>query len=127
MKFARLAAIVVLAFLGVGAVGGAVPLILDPSGRMMGMPFRFLRYTPFPSFLIPGLLLLVSNGVLCAWVLYLAVKRRPGYRLVGGLSGLRMFWLDRRRGSAVARGRSAALSLLGSWAGADCAGPGAAA
>jgi hypothetical protein len=43
------------------------------------MSLDMLRYSPFHSFLIPGLILLLANGVMSLLVLYLTVQRRPGY------------------------------------------------
>ncbi|SEO43140.1 hypothetical protein SAMN04487895_107268 [Paenibacillus sophorae] len=63
-------------FLGVGAIGGGLALIIDPSGSMMGMPAdTVLQRSPFSSFLFPGILLLAVFGVFPLLVLYGMVKR----------------------------------------------------
>ncbi len=80
MNRVRKIAIALLVFLGLSAIAGAVPLILYPTGAPWGfMSLEMLRYSPFHSFLIPGLILLLANGVMSLLVLYLAVQRRPGY------------------------------------------------
>jgi hypothetical protein len=79
MKIARTIAIWLLAFLGIGAIGGGGLMILDPSGRRMGMPHRFLDYSPFHSFLIPGIILLLANGVLPLLIMLVAIRRWRGY------------------------------------------------
>jgi uncharacterized membrane protein len=38
-------------------------LVIDPSGRALGVPLSFLEGSPFPDFLVPGIFLLVVNGV----------------------------------------------------------------
>ncbi|WP_239713511.1 hypothetical protein [Paenibacillus sp. 19GGS1-52] len=63
------------AFLGVGALGGGLALLADPSGEMMGMPSSVLERTIFPDFLIPGILLLVVFGLLPLLILYSLIKR----------------------------------------------------
>ncbi|WP_185806804.1 hypothetical protein [Bacillus sp. HMF5848] len=56
--------LIILQFLlGVGAVFGGVFLILDPSGEMLKMPIEMLETSPFNSFFIPGMILLLSLGV----------------------------------------------------------------
>ena len=51
------------AFIGLGALGGGFMLVIDPSGSKLGVPLSFLEGSPFPDFLIPGIFLLVVNGV----------------------------------------------------------------
>lgn len=79
MKFVRAIAIATLAFLGVSACVGAVPLILYPQGDMLHMPVSMLAHSPFHTFLIPGIILLVANGGLSLLVLITAVRRMQGY------------------------------------------------
>ena len=50
-------------FIGLGAVGGGLGLIWDPTGAKFGMPLEMLKYSPFSDFLIPGIILLMVNGV----------------------------------------------------------------
>lgn len=64
MNSIRIVAIVTLAFLGITACIGAVPLILDPSGKLLMMPLILLEHSPFCSYLVPGLILLFGNGLL---------------------------------------------------------------
>ena len=51
------------AFIGVGAVAGGLGLALDPSGGNLGMPLQLLDKTPFADFLVPGIVLVVVNGL----------------------------------------------------------------
>jgi hypothetical protein len=50
-------------FIGLGAVGGGLVLILDPSGSNLGIPLEELKNTPFSTYLVPGIVLLVVNGL----------------------------------------------------------------
>lgn len=54
---------VVQAFIGLGAIGGGFMLVKDPSGSALGLPASLLEGSPFSDFLIPGLFLVVVNGV----------------------------------------------------------------
>ncbi len=54
-------------------------LILDPSGKLMGMPHNFLDHSPFRTFLIPGIILLLANGVLSLAIMILALRRSHRY------------------------------------------------
>lgn len=51
------------AFIGLGAVTGGLGLVLGPDGSNLGMPLSLLEHSPFDSFLIPGLVLLMVNGM----------------------------------------------------------------
>ena len=51
------------AFIGLGALAGGFMLVRDPSGSALGVPLSFLEGSPFPDFLIPGIFLLVVNGI----------------------------------------------------------------
>ena len=79
MKETRIVAIVALMFLGLSGVIGAIPLIVNPGGEPWSMPQSLLQYSPFRSYLVPGIILLVANGLLSVWALWLTVSRRPGY------------------------------------------------
>jgi hypothetical protein len=67
---------VLLAFLGVGALAGGAQFILAPDGRIIGMSSDLLAGSPFPDYLIPGILLFVVHGVLPLVNVY-ALTRRP--------------------------------------------------
>jgi hypothetical protein len=59
---ARLA-VVLEVFLGLGALFGGGAFILAPDGNLLGMPTRLLAGSPFPSFLVPGIVLFTFVGV----------------------------------------------------------------
>ncbi|WP_340021020.1 hypothetical protein MHI24_18630 [Paenibacillus sp. FSL K6-1096] len=71
---------VLLAFLSLGAIGGGLSLLADPSGELMGMPASGMVRSPFGSFLIPGLLLLVVFGLFPLAVMYGLHKQPPWKR-----------------------------------------------
>jgi len=49
--------------IGLGAVAGGLGLALEPSGSNLGIPLELLKRSPFSTFLIPGIVLLVVNGL----------------------------------------------------------------
>ena len=50
-------------FIGLGAVVGGLALVLEPSGSNIGVPHEMLKSTPFSTFLVPGIVLLIVNGL----------------------------------------------------------------
>ena len=50
-------------FIGLGAVGGGLALVLEPSGSKLGIPLEMLNRSPFSTYLVPGIVLLVVNGL----------------------------------------------------------------
>lgn len=59
----KIAAVVMLLFNGIGAIYGGLGLILDPSGGKIQLSPHYLDNTPFDNYLIPGIILLLVNGV----------------------------------------------------------------
>ena len=59
----RILAICLLLFLGFGGIYGAIMLISDPSGARFEWSLDLLKGTPFDSFLIPGIILFIANGL----------------------------------------------------------------
>jgi hypothetical protein len=79
MGVARTTAIVALAFVGLAGLVGGIPLILHADGEPWWMPQSLLQYSPFRSFLIPGIILLAAIGVLSCWILWMTLQGQPGY------------------------------------------------
>jgi hypothetical protein len=67
--------IALLILQGISAVGGGAVLVAAPDGSMLGMPLSALDGTPFPNFLIPGLILLVVLGITPLVIAYGLVRR----------------------------------------------------
>jgi hypothetical protein len=62
-KFLRVTSLVLLFFNGISGVFGGVGLMIDPGGGKMQMPLDWLSNSPFPDYLIPGIILFTFNGV----------------------------------------------------------------
>lgn len=88
-------------FIGIGAVAGASGMLLDPSGKAMGMDAMLPYFQVMPlaeclyqDFLFPGIALLIVNGLtnLTAAVLLL-LKKKIGV-VLGGVFGITlMLWI----------------------------------
>ena len=74
-----------LAVQSIGGIGGGLALTLSPSGAFMQMPVSFLEGSPFGSFLVPGLILLLLLGILPGVLAY-AVIRKPEWKGAGVLN-----------------------------------------
>lgn len=71
-------ALIVLQFiLGIGALFGGGALIVSPSGKLLHMPMYLLQYTPFQSFLIPGIILFSILGVYPILIAFALIYEKP--------------------------------------------------
>ena len=69
-----------LLLLAINAFYGGISLMLAPDGSLLGMQPGWLDKTPFSSYFIPGLLLLLMNGVLPLLALFgLITKNRTWF------------------------------------------------
>lgn len=55
--------IVLHIFLSIGAIGGGIIFMIDPSGEMAGMSLSLLEGSLFSSYLVPSLILVVVLGI----------------------------------------------------------------
>jgi hypothetical protein len=86
--------VMLLAFQSMGGLFGGFSLVLSPSGNMMKMPASMLEGSPFTTFLVPGLILLLVLGVLPGVVAY-ALLRQPVWKGAGVLNiypGIHWAW-----------------------------------
>jgi hypothetical protein len=87
VKTVRGIAMALLGFLGITSIIGAAPMIADPSGQLLRMPLSLLEHSPFHTFLIPGIILLLANGLLSLLILYATARQRPLYAWGVALQG----------------------------------------
>ena len=88
-------------FIGIGAVGGAVMMFCDPSGKIMGMDallpyFGVLPFADilFQNFLFPGFALLIVNGLSNLTAAVLLLKKKKIGVVLGGVFGVTlMLWI----------------------------------
>ena len=94
LRLAPSVAIATLGFLGISAVIGAVPLILHPADEPLSLPQDLLQHSPFRSYLIPGIILLLAIGLSSLIVLNAVVRHRPGCGgWTAGQGGVLAIWL----------------------------------
>jgi hypothetical protein len=74
-------------FVAVGAAFGGSSMLRDPTGGLIGFPAELLTRTPFPSYFVPGLVLLVVVGGSQAAAVVAALLRQPAARWLGGGAG----------------------------------------
>ena len=75
----------------VSALGGGIGLIV---ANGMGMPLSLLDDSPFDSFVIPGLILLLIVGGTQALAVLLQHRRHPWYPAAAGVAGFGMIiWI----------------------------------
>lgn len=67
--------LVLLFFLGLGAIFGGGVFIISPSGELFGMPLSLLHNSPFKNFLIPGIILFSVLGLAPVAVAISLIKR----------------------------------------------------
>lgn len=86
--FLKLLSSFLLVFNGVGALYGGLHLISDPSGKSLELSVNWLRYSPFKDYLIPGIILFISNGLfslIVLWQQWFNKKRSSLYVIAQGL------------------------------------------
>lgn len=69
--------IILLLITAVNALIAGFLFIIDPSGQKMGMTTDFLKFSPFVTFLIPGIVLFVVNGIFNLVATYFLIKNKP--------------------------------------------------
>ena len=76
MKTAIKIHIILLAFLGISALGGGGALTISPSGKLLGgLPVSILKNSPFKDFFIPGIILFLVLGTLPCLVAFSLIKK----------------------------------------------------
>ncbi|MBN1318955.1 MAG: hypothetical protein JXA42_25965 [Anaerolineales bacterium] len=81
-------------FIGIGAVPPGIMVIIEPSGASMGVSVDMLEGSLFPNFLIPGIFLLLVNGIGSLVGAILAFKKHPFAGKAGiGLGMLLLMWI----------------------------------
>jgi hypothetical protein len=75
----RVLTIILLFFNVISAFYGGILLVLDPSGELMQIPAALLQSSPFDSFLIPGLILLIVIGTGSLITAILTIRKSKSY------------------------------------------------
>ena len=75
-RTARNIHLILLALLGLSAIGGGGALIISPSGKLLGgLPLSILARSPFEDFLIPGIVLFIVLGLFPSLLVFALLKK----------------------------------------------------
>jgi len=72
-------ALLLLLFNGIAATFGGWQLMAHPDGSSLKLSLDFIRRSPFDSYLIPGVILFISNGVFNFFVLLYTLRQIKNY------------------------------------------------
>jgi hypothetical protein len=87
-------AITALVILGLGALAGGIALLVEPSGSVMGFDPELLAGSPFPDYLVPGLILAGLFGIGSLAVAALGLRRsRAAPFLAFAIGCAQMAWI----------------------------------
>lgn len=75
-------------FLGLGALFGGGAFILGPDGHLLGMPTSLLAGSPFPSYLVPGIVLFTFVGIAPLLAAAMTVRRQAFAPVAAVMVGL---------------------------------------
>lgn len=90
----KIIVIILLLFNGIGAFLGGYHLISDPTGGSLQMPLSFLEESPFTSYLIPGIVLFLVNGVFSFVTLFALWRKHSKASLLVMIQGVLLFgWI----------------------------------
>lgn len=78
-KALRIISIFLLLLTAINAIVAGLLFIADPGGQMMGLSTEYLKHSPFNSYLVPGIILILVNGVLNLLAAIYAIRRRRYY------------------------------------------------
>lgn len=88
-------------FIGIGAVAGATGMLMDPTGKAMGMDTMLPYFQVMPladilyqNYVFPGIALFLVNGLTNLTAAVLLLRRRRSGIILGGVFGITlMLWI----------------------------------
>ncbi|MEI6767060.1 MAG: hypothetical protein WCM76_15620 [Bacteroidota bacterium] len=90
----RVFTVILLFFNVISAFYGGILLVLDPSGQLMQIPTTLLDSSPFDSFLIPGLILLIVIGAGSLMTAILTIRKsKQFYKWVVTMGSGLIIWI----------------------------------
>jgi hypothetical protein len=88
MKTVRQLSIAILVMVCAINLYAGARMIMDPSGRSLGLPFYMLNGTAFKDYTIPGWILLTCFGLLSLFTIIVTLKKLPWYSNAIVIQGL---------------------------------------
>ena len=93
-RWSRPIAIAFLVLLGIGAIAGGLMLVTAPDGSSMGFTTAMLAGSPFPDFLVPGLVLAGLFGIGSFVVAAMGIRNHPSAPFLAFAIGCaQMIWI----------------------------------
>lgn len=90
----RASLLLIQTFNGISGVVGGFMLIRDPSGTGLRMPLSWLKGTPFSDYLVPGIVLLVVNGLgNLAGTIFTLFKYKHAGKIAAFFGAFMMIWI----------------------------------
>jgi len=85
---------ILMLFQGLSGLLGGIALVVDPSGELLQMPLSMLAGSPFNTFLIPGIILLIILGIF-PMVIFYGLWKRTNWAWSGALmvSAALIIWI----------------------------------
>lgn len=87
-RYLRFTSISLLLLTAMNAAVAGVLFIIDPSGHTMGISVSYIKDSTFNSYLIPGIVLLIVNGLLNFIAAYFVFKKKPFASLLVIIQGI---------------------------------------
>ena len=75
---------ILMLFQRLSGLFGGIALVIDPSGELLQMPLSMLAGSPFNTFLIPGIILLIILGIF-PMVIFYGLWKRTNWAWSGAL------------------------------------------
>lgn len=73
---------------GIPALLGGLAFVVQPDGALLRMPIEHLAHTPFETFLVPGLILMIAVGGVCTTAGVMLLRRSTHGALAALLAGV---------------------------------------
>lgn len=83
----RIAVIILLLITGLNALATGYGFMADPTGQVLGMTTEYLQFSPFETFLIPGIILFCVMGVFSTVAAIMAIKQKKCYPVLTIVEG----------------------------------------
>lgn len=73
---------------GIPALLGGLAFIIQPDGSLLRMPLAYLAHSPFETFMVPGLILMIAVGGACTTAGVLLLRRSQHGPIAAFMAGL---------------------------------------
>ena len=94
-KILRVSAVILLMNLSAGAIYGSLIFLSDPGGGKFFLSVDLLSRSPFKTYLIPGMILLIVNGLFPLFVIYTILVNKSYFKWFLVLQGCMLWgWLS---------------------------------